>query len=138
MIWPKENWTIKMIIKERKRNRLTGGSQRGSLLLEALLSVVILSVSIALIIQSMTAGMRAAVYSQEATIALVKLENFLTESKSGAASQSAPPEDALFILDSSESTEDQLKRLDSSVRWKSGNKIASIAVSSYSYAPDKK
>ena len=115
-----------------------GHDQRGSLLLEALLSVVILSVSIALIIQSMTAGMRAAVYSQEATIALVKLENFLTESKSGATSQSAPPEDALFILDSSESTEDQLKRLDSSVRWKSGSKIASIAVSSYSYAPDKK
>ena len=120
-----------------RSNQLFRRGQRGSLLLEALLSVVILSVSIALIIQSMTSAMRASVYSKDATLAILKLDNLLTEFKSGSSVQQEQSQDDPFILSSVESTEDHIKRLDASVRWKAGAKHQSILVSSYAYATDK-
>ena len=52
-------------------------NENGSLLVEALLSVVILSVSITLIIQSMASSLRATVYNGEYTNALFLMENKL-------------------------------------------------------------
>ena len=61
--------------KNKKRSRAFGGS----VLLEALLSVVILSVSITIIIQSMMSSLRAAKYSEEYIQAIILLENKMTE-----------------------------------------------------------
>ena len=58
---------LKKIISKKNR--------RGSILLEALLSVVILSVSMTVIIQSMTSSLRAMEYSANYTMAIVLLEN---------------------------------------------------------------
>ena len=54
-------------------------NRKGSILLEALLSVVILSVSITLIIQSMTSSYRATVYNADYTTAFLLIENKLFE-----------------------------------------------------------
>ena len=50
-------------------------SSKGSLLIEALLAVVILSTSVTLIIQSMTASLRASDASKSYSLALILLEN---------------------------------------------------------------
>ena len=49
--------------------------KKGSLLLEALLSVVILSVSLTVIIQSLTTSLRAVTYSSDYTTALFLIDN---------------------------------------------------------------
>lgn len=49
--------------------------KQGSLLVEALLSVVILSVSLTLIIEGMTTSLRSTVYISDYTTALLLLEN---------------------------------------------------------------
>lgn len=53
--------------------------KKGSVLIEALLSVVILSVSITFIIQSMMASLRATMYVGDYTTAIFLMENKMTE-----------------------------------------------------------
>lgn len=62
---------------------MRGLNKGGSILLEALLSVVILSVSITLIIQSMTGSYRAMVYSGQYMTALILLENKMSDAIRG-------------------------------------------------------
>jgi len=50
-------------------------TKKGSLLIEALLSIVIISTSITLIIQAMTASLRSMVFSTEYTEAVLMLDN---------------------------------------------------------------
>ena len=50
-------------------------SQKGSLLLEAMLATVIMAVSLTVIIQSLSSSYRASVYSVEYTTACMLLEN---------------------------------------------------------------
>jgi Tfp pilus assembly protein PilV len=52
---------------------------RGSILLEVLLAITILSVSVTLVIQAMTSSLRATRFSSDTTIALFLLENKMTE-----------------------------------------------------------
>ncbi len=113
---------------------------KGSLLLEALLSVVILSVSIALIVQSMTTGLRAAAFSQDATAALIELVNFMTRLKRPGPPPALdePGENTRYSLDFEGADESDLKRLDVSIHWVSGTKKQSIDVSTYAYPENKK
>ena len=53
--------------------------RKGSVLLEALLSVVILSVGITVIVQSMTASLRASMVSSDYSKAMYLLDNKMTE-----------------------------------------------------------
>ncbi len=53
--------------------------KRGSILLEAILSIVILSTSITLVIQAMTASLRAGLYSHDYTQAALLLDNKMVE-----------------------------------------------------------
>lgn len=53
---------------------------RGSILIEALVSIVILSVSVTIIIQSMTSSMRAVVQAERLTESANILESYLAES----------------------------------------------------------
>lgn len=54
-------------------------NRRGSVLLEALLSVIILSVSLTVIIQAMTSSLRAATFSAQYTQAIILLDNQMSE-----------------------------------------------------------
>ncbi len=56
-------------------------SQKGSLLMEVLLAISILSVSLTLIVHSFLSGLRASVYTKDYSIALSLLQNKLFELK---------------------------------------------------------
>ena len=59
--------------------RVADRGRRGSLLIEVLLSVVILSTALTLMIQSMTASLRAIQYGAGYTTALILLDNQMCE-----------------------------------------------------------
>ena len=116
---------------------------QGSLLLEALLSVVILSVSITLIIQSMVASLRASVYSTGYTMALNLLENKMyTLIQQGAQEEGFTEEDFLgdeedhytYVL-STESADqigsENINKLKLKAIWQKGRKNNAIALETY-------
>ena len=54
-------------------------SQKGSVLLEALLSIIILSVGLTALVQSMTSSLRSMAFSSKYTLASILLENKMFE-----------------------------------------------------------
>ena len=121
-----------------KKNYLI--NQKGSLLLEALVSVVVLSVSISLIIQSMTAGLRASVFTQDASLALIEAENTFSKIKSGqaVAVDQGDIESPRYGLSVEESSVGKLKQYQTVVQWTAGSKQQSISASTYEYISEEK
>ena len=65
--------------KRMKKKRPANTGKRGSILLEALLSVLIISVSITTIIQSMVSSLRATVFSVDYSKATLLMENKMND-----------------------------------------------------------
>ena len=118
-------------------------------MLEALLSVVILSVSLVVIIQSMTSSLRASVYSLDYTLSLVLLENKLFELfKAGFIETALSQESSLNLADktyqcslATSSLDDEfvkdLIKVNLSLSWESGRKKSVIKTETYLFKPSQ-
>ena len=117
---------------------------KGSLLLEALLSVVILSVSLTLIIQSMTSSLRASVYGGDYTLAVVLLENKMFELLTEGLPQSHQTEtlelpfsanvyhfSAETRLMAGQDQESKIKEADVDLAWNSGQRKNKVSLITY-------
>lgn len=115
--------------------------RKGSLLLEALLAVVILSVSITLIIQSMIASLHAGAVSADYSQAMILLENKMAESLQKPSIESGLVQEGRFEAPfgkfgyalESESLEDQpnLNKVHLEVIWKNKEITKSLALETY-------
>jgi len=118
-------------------------NHKGSILLETLLSIMILSVSVTLIIQSLMSSLRASAYSAHYTVAAALLESRMTE-----LLISDPPEDVfakeeeisfphdqfryeLTVNDLDADEFESIKDVRISVLWKSGKKNNRLTLNSY-------
>jgi len=118
-------------------------SRKGSLLLEALLSIVILSTSLTVIIQAMTSSLRATVYSAEYTRALVLLEDqffgyFLEGHVEDAIQEKLPfpyPNQKFSYTLDTQNLEsypnNHLNEMRFGVSWKSGQKDNKIVLTTF-------
>ena len=109
--------------------------QKGSLLIEALLSLVILSVTVTVIIQSMTSNLRAIVFANDYTPAIILLDNKLSDLLQKGFVKAGSLEERKFPSPYSDfsyqqkavplSSEDEkgINRVTFSVKWPSGNEI---------------
>ena len=121
-------------------------AKRASILLEALLSVIILSVSIVTINQSMTASLRSLVYSEDYTKALIYLENqifdlmYLGYVESNQNKEITLPEDERFWLTvvtkpASFGQGSKINELKLTISWKSGKRKNNMAFETYLFNP---
>ena len=116
---------------------------KGSLLIEALLAVVILSTSITIIIQSMTASLRASDASKSYSLALILLENnmydliqqgFIDSNLRKQGNFPEPYEQYKYELETTpyDGVEgNHLNTVNLKVSWVSGRKNNAIIVQSY-------
>lgn len=114
--------------------------KKGSLLLEALLGVVILSTSITVVVQAMTQSLRAEVFSREATLASFYLDNVMTQirafpqnDQSLSVSQSSK-----YQVESNSDAREDVKVVNVTMSWASGQKKHSLLVSTYLPIQDAK
>lgn len=129
---------IKIRLKAKKRLK----NRSGSFLLEAILSVVILSVSITMIIQAMTASLRAASYSAEYTQALVladeKIHELLNKRSivSGYFDEGTFPafDEKYQYLIESDSVNKDMNQVTLKLSWRSGRKNNAIVLDTYLFA----
>ena len=122
---------------------LKKNKKRGSLLLEAILSIVILSISITVIIQSMTSTLRANMYSSDFTQAILLGENKIVELIQKGFVESGLREKGEFedshlqykyflMTDPAQTTgKDKINFVDLDVTWKSGSKVNKIKLETY-------
>ena len=118
-------------------------SERGFFLVEVLLSVVILSVSLTLIIQSMTSALRSSVFAEDHATALILLENKMfdllekgfVETDLKKQEQIPRPYDRYwYFLDvkpAGGTNERRLNEVDAGLTWKSGKRQNSVAFQMY-------
>ena len=126
---------------------------RGSLLIEVLLSVVILSVSLTLMIRSMTASLRAVQYAASYAQGLMVSEDWMTElarkgfieagsreEKDATAgdfgyhySWTARPWDAAGLL-AGQSGQNPLNEVKMNVSWRSGKRVNQVALTTLLFA----
>jgi len=123
--------------------------RKGSLLLEALLSIVILSVSITLIIQAMTASLRAMRVISEYGEGLVLLENKMTEVIKGymlgenlniAETSISSDEKYQYTFEIDPRDEEGLGDLDAvnlNISWKTGRKESNVTLETYLIRPEQ-
>ena len=120
--------------------------KRASILLEALLSVIILSVSIVVINQSMTASLRSLVYSEDYTKALIFLENqifdlmYLGFIESNQSKVITLPEDERFWITVATQPvafgqDSKINQLNLTISWKSGKRKNNMAFETYLFNP---
>ena len=122
-------------------------NNRGSFLLEALLSIVILSVSLTLMIESMTAGLRAIHYTSEYTIAQILLDNKLQEllqkgsvdPQQNKTQSFAPPFDRYEYSLQTPATDDSggsgLVKVQAGISWVSGKRKNNLSAQTYLFPP---
>ncbi len=118
-------------------------SRNGSLLAEALLAVVILSISLTFIIQSMIAGLRASRYVADCSSALILLENKMSGLMMNRYSSAYWNEKELCtddikeyqLLTKSRPSADRYQRnlndVQIEVIWRTGKKEYQIALTTY-------
>lgn len=116
-------------------------SSEGSILVEALLSVVILSISLSIILQSMIMSLRANAYSSEYTLGLILAENKMAELFSDSleigrqeGSFEQPFNRYGFVRETKETSEsnlESLRELELAVNWKSGRRNNNIKLTTY-------
>ena len=109
---------------------------KGSILLEALLSVVILSVSITLVIQSLTSSLRATKYGSQYTQASFMLDNHMIELlNQGVQKQEATSQEGFsFITEHSnpENIENPfIEYIQADIQWSLGSKEKRLIVVTY-------
>ncbi|MBI3617246.1 MAG: hypothetical protein HY210_03400 [Candidatus Omnitrophica bacterium] len=124
-------------------------SKSGSLLIEVLLSVVILSTALTLMIQSMTASLRAIQYGAGYTTALILLDNQMCELLRKGAIQTGLREakeltragDSLTTYRYSLQTASLddaagkgINQVDATVAWRSGKKDNAIGLTTFLFA----
>ena len=124
--------------------------RKGSLLLEALLSIIILSTSISLVIRAMTSSLRATRYSADYTEAMFLLENeffdilsegFVVADEQGEKRLEEPYEKYSCSIESEEfedaimptSGEDipVILEVGSDISWKSGRKENKLTIQTF-------
>ena len=111
----------------------------GSILLEALLSVIILSVSLVVIIQAITSSLRATVYSTQYVEAVSEIENKMAAILETSFQGGSVEDDAgvfenfsgrynytLSVADAFNGAQSRLQQIDLAVKWKSGYKNNAI------------
>ena len=119
-------------------------NKRGSLLMESLLSIVILSVSLTLIIQSLTSSLRSVVYSAEYTNAVMLLENkmfeiikqgFIQKDLRQEEQLSEPNERYKILLETgnvvSGNLPSSMNEIKLSIVWNSGRRTNNISLVTY-------
>ena len=131
------------------RTRVSDRGRRGSLLVEVLLSVVILSTALTLMIQSMTASLRAIQYGAGYTTALILLDNQMCELSRKGAIQAGLREtkelteagDPLITYRYSLQTASLddaagkgINQVDATVAWRSGKKDNAIGLTTFLFA----
>ncbi|VAW18010.1 hypothetical protein MNBD_BACTEROID05-138 [hydrothermal vent metagenome] len=117
--------------------------QKGSILLEALLSVVVLSVGITVIIQAMTSSLRSTSYNGQYSQAMILLENQLFDLMQGTTSLESFDQMQrmsgfvtnyryeLAEKDIGESFDNVLSQVKADISWKSGQKNNQININTY-------
>ncbi len=125
-----------MLLKKNKK-------QKGSILLEALISVVVLSVGITVIIQAMTSSLRSASYNGQYSQAMILLENQLFDLMQGTTSLEGFDQmqrisgfmtDYRYELiekNSGTSFDNGLSQVQAGISWKSGHKKNQININTY-------
>jgi Tfp pilus assembly protein PilV len=126
---------------------------RGSLLIEVLLSVVILSVGLTLMIRSMTASLRAVQYAAGYTQGLMVSQDRMTEFlrkgslESGSGGEGFSAEDSAYHYSWTArpwqdagstvgpSAQNPLSEVDLNVSWRSGKRENNIALTTLLSAP---
>lgn len=123
--------------------------RRGSLLIEVLLSVVILSTALTLMIQSLTASLRALQYGAGYTTALILLDNQMgellrkgtvkpglreTKDLIDPGGSTALYHYSLRTEPSDIAVDKTINQLDATVTWRSGKKDNQIAVTTFLFA----
>lgn len=129
-----------MFLKKQTKNK-------GSLLIEVLLSVVILATALTLMIQSMTAGVRVLQTGSGYTTALVLLDNLMAEilrrdtiaagiKESGDLTDSAPVyRYSLQTKPSDMVAEDKISQAQVSISWHSGKRENTVNLTTFLFAP---
>ena len=119
------------------------GKQQGSILLEALLSTVILSVSITIIIHSMVASLRAAKYTADYSVALILADNKINNLRVKKNIESGNREEKFFgehdkkfryLLQTRQFDDEYVRDLNEvnvDVSWKNGAKKNKMLFSTY-------
>ncbi len=121
-------------------------SRKGSLLLEALLSITILSVSLSLIIRSMTASMRATVYGAdfntaiflaENELTLVLAEGFIESDVSKRATFKRPNQKFKYHLRTKpmDDVSENINKVELTTQWVSGKKDKNLLLETYMLNP---
>ena len=135
-----------MCMFSNNRTRVSDRGRRGSLLVEALLSVGILSTALTLMIQSMTASLRAIQYGAGYTTALILLDNQMCELSRKGATASGLREteeltgagDPLIVYRYSlqtasldDAANQGITQADATVAWRSGKKDNVIGLTTF-------
>ena len=128
------------------RTRVFSRDQRGSLLIEVLVSVVILSTALTFIIQSMTASLRAIQYGAGYTTAIILLDNQMCDllrkgtSRPGSretkslAGPAGSPDVYRYSMRAGhwdDAADKGINQLDAAVAWRSGKKDNQITVTTF-------
>ena len=131
------------------RTKVSDRGRRGSLLVEALLSVVILSTALTLMIQSMTASLRAIQYGAGYTTALILLDNQMcellrkgaiasglreTKELTGAAGFSTVYRYSMQTESLDDAAGKGVNQVDATVAWRSGKKDNAIGLTTLLFA----
>ena len=128
--------------------KLRDDKNRGSILMESLLAVVIMSVGITLVIQSLISGLRASQYTSDYTEAVILLENKMIEIVSkGVVESGTREEQDLTLLEhpyhfslATESLRNQeeggaINEIHASISWNNGKRKNKIPVETYLLKP---
>lgn len=131
------------------RTRVSDRGRRGSLLVEVLLSVVILSTALTLMIQSMTASLRAIQYGAGYTMALILLDNQMCELLSKGAIQAGLRETkeltgagdplatyrySLQTASLDDAADKGINQVDATVAWRSGKRDNALGLTTLLFA----
>ena len=131
------------------RTRVSDRGRRGSLLVEVLLSVVILSTALTFMIQAMTSSLRAIQYGAGYTTALILLDNQMVEllRKGAIASGLRETKELTGAVDSpvvyrysmqtgslDAAADKGVNQVDATVAWRSGKKDNAIGLTTFLFA----
>lgn len=120
-------------------------NRRGFILLEAILTVVIVSICLTFLVQSLLTNFRTGVRFQEMTRSLLAMENRLgflyatkaSEDMLGAYPQAMEEPFAKFTVSAqSENVNDHLKRVGFIINWPQGQAHGHLDVATIVYIPD--
>ena len=135
---------MKIFLSKRQQSHSTKDNPAGSVLMEAILSVAILSVSLTLILQSLTTAMRSTVYCLQFTQAIFLAEDkmfeilrkrFIKTNLSEEGSFPDPYDNYQYHLETNkahlEDWADEINQIDLHLSWTSGKRKNTLPVVTY-------